>query len=79
MKKLLVLSLLLFCTNFSQAANQKICKTDMDAYREAIKKYPAVNLLQSLPALSKFTTCKIIPKTDSKNHVKKFVKTKGKL
>ena len=83
MKKLLVIFVLPFCLNAHGSIMQtKICKTDMVAYKNAIKPYQAVNLMQQLPSLSKFTTCKSIVKPavkPKKPNIKKSIKTKGKL
>jgi hypothetical protein len=81
MKKLLILFILPFCLDANAAIPlTKTCKTDMVAYKKAIKSYPVVNLLQRLPSLKKFTTCKDIKKPVVKKTIsKKSVKTKGKL
>lgn len=73
MKKLLVLLTLPLCLTANAASIT--CKTDMVAYKKAIKPYLAVNIMQSLPSLSKFTVCKKVTTPSAK----KFVKTKGKL
>lgn len=79
MKKLLILLTLPLCFDANAGTPvTKICKTDMEAYRKEIKPYLAVNLMQQLPNLSKFTTCTNVVKTP-KHSTKKFVKTKGKL
>jgi hypothetical protein len=63
MKKLLILFILPFCLDAHGSITQtKICKTDRVAYKKAIESYPVVNLLQRLPSLKKFTTCKDIKK-----------------